>query len=318
MSFLTPAQTSFLQTVNTDILADHLADKRSANTKRAYAKSLRDFFVFASGEDPNPKLVGEFLSLDRSSAIALVLSYKGHLISRNLSEATVNSRLAAIKSLVSHAQKVGKCQWSLEEVRGEKVKAYRDTTGIDQDAFKKILSLPDRSTQKGKRDYALLLLLWSNVPRRDEIVKTDIGDFDPDTRTLSILGKGRGTQRELISLSGSTVEAIADWLKTRHNLIDTDPLFVGLSNVSRGRRLTGDGLSHIVEALSAESGLTKRFTPHRCRHSGITAALEATGGDVRKVQKLSRHSSLQTLLIYDDARSNTQGEVTDLLSDLIG
>jgi integrase/recombinase XerC len=49
----------------------------------------------------------------------------------------------------------------------------------------------------------------------------------------------------------------------------------------------------------------------------ITAALEATNGDVRKVQKLSRHSDLNTLMIYDDNRKNQQGEVTDLLADLV-
>jgi integrase/recombinase XerC len=45
--------------------------------------------------------------------------------------------------------------------------------------------------------------------------------------------------------------------------------------------------------------------------------LEATAGDVRKVQKLSRHANLNTLMIYDDNRINHQGEVTQLLDDLI-
>ncbi|MFM7711187.1 MAG: integrase, partial [Microcystis sp.] len=56
---------------------------------------------------------------------------------------------------------------------------------------------------------------------------------------------------------------------------------------------------------------------HRIRHSAITAALDATNGDVRRVQKLSRHSSLNTLLIYDDNRRNHQGEVTDILDGLV-
>ena len=51
--------------------------------------------------------------------------------------------------------------------------------------------------------------------------------------------------------------------------------------------------------------------------SGITAALEATGGDVRKVQKLSRHANLNTLMIYDDNRQDVQGEISDLLADLV-
>jgi integrase/recombinase XerC len=58
-------------------------------------------------------------------------------------------------------------------------------------------------------------------------------------------------------------------------------------------------------------------SPHRIRHWSITAALDATAGDVRKVQKLSRHANLNTLMIYDDNRINHQGEVTQLLDDLI-
>jgi integrase len=47
------------------------------------------------------------------------------------------------------------------------------------------------------------------------------------------------------------------------------------------------------------------MSPHRIRHSAITAALDATDGNVRKVQKLSRHRQLDTLMIYDDNRGKT-------------
>ena len=66
-----------------------------------------------------------------------------------------------------------------------------------------------------------------------------------------------------------------------------------------------------------DAGISKVMSPHRIRHSSITAALEATNGDVRRVQKLSRNSSLNTLLIYDDNRKNVQGEISDLLAGLV-
>ena len=59
------------------------------------------------------------------------------------------------------------------------------------------------------------------------------------------------------------------------------------------------------------------MSPHRIRHSAITAALDATNGNVRKVQKLSRHKKLDTLMLYDDNRTNMQGEISSLLGDLI-
>ncbi|MEG4534936.1 hypothetical protein [Microcoleus sp. D2_18a_D3] len=50
--------------------------------------------------------------------------------------------------------------------------------------------------------------------------------------------------------------------------------------------------------------------------TAITAALDATDGNVRKVQKLSRYKNLNTLMIYDDNRSRDQGDVTDLLDGM--
>ncbi|MEG3900925.1 tyrosine-type recombinase/integrase [Microcoleus sp. B4-C5] len=60
----------------------------------------------------------------------------------------------------------------------------------------------------------------------------------------------------------------------------------------------------------------KQMSPHRIRHSAITAALDATDGDVRKVQKLSRHKNLNTLMVYDDNRGRDQRDVTELLDEM--
>lgn len=309
---------AFLQQSDRDLLAELLADKRSPNTRRAYQHDLNNFFLMIAGREPDQEMIAEFLRLERFTAIALVLKYKAALIEKGLSEATVNRRLAAIKSLVKYAQKVGRCLWSLEEIEGEKIQSYRDTSGVDTETFQQILATADCSTLLGKRNYALLLLLWSNVLRRDEISKLNCADFDPQQQTLQILGKGRGTQAEMVRLSGATVEAITTWLLGRGVALAPEiPLFIALDRVSYGHRLSGNAIYEIVRAAAEQAGVTKRFSPHRIRHSGITAALDATNGDVRRVQKLSRHKHLQTLLVYDDNRRNGQGEVTDILSNLL-
>jgi integrase/recombinase XerC len=264
-----------------------------------------------------PELVKEFLQLDRFGAVALVLRYKAHLIERGLKEATINRRLAAIKSLVNFARKIGKCDYTLEDIKGEKVKPYRDTTGISKEAYKKMLCVPDRNTLKGKRDYALLRLLWDNALRRSEISLADIKDLDLEGRALLILGKGKGSQKEAVSLSRPTVDAILDWLQTRKELDINQPLFIALDRASYGHRLSGTSIYRLVDAVALAAGLSKKLSPHRIRHSGITAALDATGGDVRRVQKLSRHANLNTLMIYDDNRQNVQGEISDLLAELV-
>jgi integrase/recombinase XerC len=176
----------------------------------------------------------------------------------------------------------------------------------------------DRTTLTGKRDYALLRLLWGNALRRNEVSQLNIGDFDPDAQTLKILGKGRGTQVEVIDLGDATVEAIAIWLEASRGVRPFDaPLFTALDFHNSGHRLTGDGIRKIVVRLCAKAGIKKVVSPHRIRHSAITAALDATDGNVRKVQKLSRHRQLDTLMIYDDNRGKDQAEVTGLLDDMV-
>ncbi len=59
------------------------------------------------------------------------------------------------------------------------------------------------------------------------------------------------------------------------------------------------------------------MSSHHIRHSAITAASDASGGNVRRVQKLSRHRQLDTLMIYDDNRGKDQQEVTDILDDMV-
>ncbi len=62
----------------------------------------------------------------------------------------MNKRLAAIKALVNHARKLGLVDWSLADIKSEKVKPYRDTTGISPASFKGVLTaISRRDTLKG-------------------------------------------------------------------------------------------------------------------------------------------------------------------------
>jgi integrase/recombinase XerC len=301
-----------------DVLQQLLADKRCPNTQRAYEKDVNDFFKEMTGNVATPDSVLEFLHLERQKAVHVVLKYKAKLMNRGLKEATVNRRLAAIKSLVAMGRKLGVCDYSLEDVKGERVAKYRDTSGIDSEAFRRVLAVCERSTLKGKRDYALLRLLWGNALRRNEVSQLNIGDFDPDAKTLRILGKGKGTQTEVIDLGDGTTEAIAIWLDaSRGPRPDDSPLFTSLDFANSGHRLTGDGIRKIVVKLCTKAGIKKTMSPHRIRHSAITAALDATDGNVRKVQKLSRHRQLDTLMIYDDNRGRDQADVSALLDDMV-
>ena len=325
-SLATPIGSSFNIDNQPDVIAQLLADKRSPNTRRAYMNDITDFFRVVASSEPNRDLVLEFLHLEQPKAVQLLLSYKAKLIEKGLKEATINRRLAAIKSLTAMGRKIGVCNYTLEDVRGEKLRAYRDTSGVDKETYARVLEATDRlkeaafssrSQLKGIRDYALLRLLWGNALRRGEISATNIDDFDVESKTLAILGKGKGTQKESVKLPSSTVDAISDWLAARGTANSNAPLFIAIDNANYGRRLSGNGIYTIVDRLFKKAGISKKMSPHRIRHSSITAVLDATDGNIRKAQQLSRHANINTVMTYDDNRTNHQGEMSQLLDDLI-
>ncbi len=301
----------------TNVLTQFLIAHRNPSTRKAYEKDLNDFFRITTGSIATSDSVMEFLHSSRSAAVGVVLNYKAKLFEKGLAESTVNRRLASIKSLCSMGRKLGICQFTLEDVKGERVQQYRDTSGISAGEYRKVLDICDLTKLSGIRDYALLKLLWDNALRRNEVSLLNYGDFEPLSRELTILGKGKGTQKEIIGLSTSTTNALLDWCKAYKHRKKKAPLFVALDFKHKGHRITGDGIYKLVRRYCKKAGVKKLMSPHRVRHSSITAALDATDGNVRKVQKLSRHRQIDTLMIYDDNRAKDQVELSEMLSGLM-
>ena len=298
------------------LLDDWLARSRSPHTQRMYRSNITAFFD-SMGHQATPDILAGFLLLDGHQAFELVSQYHGSLITRKLAPATINQKLAAIKSLVNYASQAGKCHYTLVNIKAEKLTQYRDTKGIPKDQFKLMMGAVDTDTIKGLRDKAILLLLWGNALRRSEIANCDVSDFYPQAGELIITGKGKIGQPETISLGQSAIAAIDSWLTKRKDYTSIDPLFCATHKGYWGNRLHTHSIYKLVQKYAKLAGIDKVMSPHRVRHSSITEALNLTNGDVRKVQKLSRHKNINTLMIYDDNRQNLQGEVTGMLDDLV-
>ncbi|WP_339377877.1 tyrosine-type recombinase/integrase [Merismopedia glauca] len=284
--------------------------KPSEHTQRVYRTDIINFL-----RDLDLSL-GKFLTCDRYQAFELVSRYMGQMSTKNLSPSTINRRISAIKSLVTYAYNCGKCEYVLDNVKSLAIEPYRDTSGVSLAQFKQILAAIDETSLKGKRDRAILLLLWGNALRRSELAGCNIADFDPDSKTLRIKGKGR-SQHEIVSLGTSARAAIQYWLIARGEINPTSALFCSVNPGYKDGRLCTQAIADIVISRSKAAGVNKKMSPHRIRHSSITAALDATNGNVREVQKLSRHKNVQTLLVYDDNRTNAQAKVTNILDGLI-
>ena len=294
-----------------------LSTKSSEVTRYEYEKDLCYFFRTISGKEISEDLVDNFLKVTPSQANTILISYKTYLKSLELAPTTINRKISTIKSFVTVAYHLGLCHFSFKNsVSLEKCKSYKDTSGISISEFKKVLNLCKVSCLKGKRDFALLLLLWTNALRRNEISSLNVGDFKLSSSKLWIRGK-RFNEKQIVDLSPKTTQAIVEWLKDRKNekINHNSPLFIALDTRSAGKRLTGDGIYKIVRRYCEKAGIDKQMSPHRIRHSSITTALNKSRGDIKKVQKLSRHKSLNTLMIYDDNLSRDQLELSKQLEN---
>src|ERR1035438_4368865 len=292
--------------VSMDLAGAFLAG-RTPRTLLAYRKDLEDFRQFT--QVSTLQAAASFLTSQGSGpANGLVLAYRVSLQERGLAPATINRRLAALRSLVKLARVLGLITWALE-VEGIKASSYRDTRGPGVEGFKRMLEiLEGEPDAKSIRDCAIIRLLFGMALRRGEVVSLDIAHLDLEAGRLSIMGKGR-TQRESLSIPPRVLVSLKAWVEIRGS--HEGPLFTALDRGHRGHRLDGSAVYRLVSELGEAVGIDTR--PHGLRHAGITAALDKTNGNTRMVQRFSRHRSLETLSLYDDNRMDLGGEVARLV-----
>ncbi|UIZ91497.1 tyrosine-type recombinase/integrase [Corynebacterium sp. CNCTC7651] len=139
----------------------------------------------------------------------------------------------------------------------------------------------------------MLELLYATGIRVGELTGLDMGDVDLDRRIAKVTGKGN--KQRVVPFGIAAAEAVEAWTgRGRPALVAgaEAALFVG----SRGKRIDQRQVRRIVERAAADTGAGD-VTPHSLRHSAATHLLEG-GADLRVVQELLGHSSLQTTQIY--------------------
>ena len=289
-------------------LVESFLSGRNERTLRAYRHDLADFARFVGAASINAaaeRLFGH----GQFEANVLALSYRADLLQRGLQPASVNRRLAALRSFVKLANTLGIVGWELA-VKNERSTPFRDTRGPSLHAVRRLLAAVSRRTDaQGIRDFALLRLLYDLALRRQEVVILDLEHVVLDRFTVSVLRKGR-SERQPLTLPPATAAALTRWIEVRG--AHAGPLFLNFDRARKGGRITGTSINRIVQRWGHRIGA--RLTVHQLRHAAITHALDATNGDVRAVARFSGHKKIETLLIYDDNRRDLGGDISRIIS----
>jgi site-specific recombinase XerD len=149
------------------------------------------------------------------------------------------------------------------------------------------------SGEKELRDTAILELLFSTGLRVSELCALN-SDLDLSQDSLSV--RGKGDKVRVVFVSPTAKSAVLAYLKSRKDM--SDALFV---NVPIGKaipaRLTPRSVERTIKTCAIKAGITKKVTPHVLRHVFATDLL-SNGADIRSVQQLLGHASINTTQIY--------------------
>lgn len=291
-------------------LVDAFLSDKSDNTRRGYQQDLESFAAFYQHETTE-SAAQTFIRLTNGAANACLLNWKAAQLDAKLTPATINRRLACLRSLVKRARQLGLTTLCID-VEGLRRQPYRDTRGPGlSNAAKMLATVAARPGARGKRDMAILSLAIECGLRRFEILGVDLEHFDAAGSCLWVRGKARH-QRERVTLPDATAQAIGEWIEARGS--DPGPLFVGItrSGSLRHNRMSGSALYGLVRRVGRKLGFV--VSPHRLRHTAITCGLDASKGDVRSVRMFSRHRDLATVVFYDDQREDRGGSIARMVS----
>lgn len=254
-----------------------------------YNKDLASFAAFWQQRTGKALLWEQVSSLD-------VRAYLAFLNEKGYARRTVARRISALRSFYKFLVRENILEVSpLAKVRSPKLEKKLPTF-LEEVEVNELLTLPD-TKPLGRRDQAILELLYATGCRVSELVGLTLERLDLGNRFVIVQGKGN--KERLVPLGHSCCQALAAYypyrveLMQRYHVEQHDFVFVN----NRGGVLTDRSVRRILDKYISQLALRKQVSPHTIRHTFATHLL-AHGADLRAVQELLGHANLSTTQIY--------------------
>jgi len=242
------------------------------------------------------------------------MEYRASL--EELAPSTINVRLAAIRRMVSEAQKNGMLgveeAAQLTSIPNIKQAGTRMGNWLTREQAKELLAVPDRSTLKGKRDYVILALLVGCALRRTELAELDVETIQQrEGRWVLADLEGKGRRIRTVAIPIWVKKGIDAWRESAG--IDKGRLLVriGKGGKIRGETLGDWAIWSVVEQSAKQIGI-ERFGAHDLRRTCAKLCRKG-GGDLEQIKFLLGHSSIQTTERYLGAEQEIVLAVNDNL-----
>lgn len=292
------------------------------HTVRSYKTDLEDFFEWLSSTNKVSKLE-DLQNLKYSDFRAYFL----HKKNRGLQSKSIKRIQSSIRSFYKFG--IRKKYFSFNPVESfESLKLGRNLpTVLTQQEIDKFLAVIDTKSPLGKRDKAIIELLYGSGLRVSELVNLRISDIDFYQNILRV--KGKGGKERIVPMTNASIIALRDYLEVRDLLLrnkektcsksasrmckklgqsqveNTIQMYVGSKERDSeilflnklGTGLSARSVARLICKYVIRSGIFKNIHPHVFRHTFATHLLDG-GADIRAVQEMLGHASLSTTQIY--------------------
>ncbi len=287
---------------------DHLGIERglSPRTVASYGRDIRAFLDTATANGLLSAPAGRAQWGRLAGQRDLIRTHLAALRRRGCRPSTVDRHLAAIRSFYRYLKLTSLVEdvpGNLGAGRGGRRRELPHDLNVE--LTERLLAMPDPATPRGRRDRALLEVIYGLGLRLAEVTGLDLGDLDfPEARARVV---GKGNRERVLPLAGCAAEALAEhlagtlepgeWQDMRDGAVRRGlagrPVFEGRP----GRRIARRTVQALVARYAGELAQVAGVSPHTLRHSFATHLLDG-GAGIRVVQELLGHRHLSTTQIY--------------------
>ncbi len=254
---------------------------RSLNTVMAYRRDLEIYEDF----------------LNHHSDISRIYEY---LSKRKLSVRSQARVISSIRTYLRYLERQGERVQNLRQLRPPKVKVGLPKALTLEDFRKLYDACVVENPLRTARNQITLLLLFGLGCRVTELIGLDTHDLNPTESWLRVVGKG--SKERLVPLTQQLLKELEAYLAhVRSSLVKHKTPAILIND--KGNRPSRVDIWRWLAAWSATAGFDGPISPHRFRHGCATALLEG-GADLRSIQVLLGHSSIQTTQIYTAVSSH--------------
>ncbi|MCI8398240.1 MAG: site-specific tyrosine recombinase XerD [Oscillibacter sp.] len=256
----------------------------SPNTVSSYLRDVTQFSEYLDSQD----------CALREATKEMVCGCMDWMLGKGKSAASVTRFLAAVKSFYNYLMSVGEVEAN-PAAGVAAAKAERKYPEIlTSKEVELLLEQPRCVDAKGRRDHAMLELLYATGIRVSELVSLELDDLNLAAGVLRCRSKGK---ERIIPLYPEAVKALLDYLwNVRPRLIADDgeeAVFVNMS----GERMSRQGFWKLLKQYKERAGIEKELTPHTLRHSFAAHLLE-NGADMRSIQEMLGHADISSTQVY--------------------